>query len=88
MAQEASKTKSGYEDVPQFGGPGSVVSDLKEDDEVRDPYPEGKLGVIEEGAFADIILFDGNPLKSLKILEDFERMKLVMKDGKIYKNEL
>ncbi|WP_298850366.1 hypothetical protein [uncultured Ruegeria sp.] len=27
------------------------------------PYPEGKLGVIEEGAYADILLIDGNPLE-------------------------
>ncbi len=54
----------------------------------KNPYKEARVGVIEKGAYADIILFDGNPLKGLKILEDFERMKLVMKDGKIYKNSL
>jgi porin len=37
-AKEDSKTKSGYEDVPQFGGPGSVGSVLKEDDELRKPW--------------------------------------------------
>lgn len=37
-AQEDSNTKSGYEDVPQFGGPSSVGGNLKEDDEVRKPW--------------------------------------------------
>ena len=52
----------------------------------KNPYP-GKLGVIEEGAFADILLFDGNPLQDIKVIVDFEKnMNLIMKDGKIYKN--
>jgi imidazolonepropionase-like amidohydrolase len=52
----------------------------------RNPYP-GKLGVIEEGAYADILLIDGNPLKDIKILTDAEKnIVLIMKDGKIYKN--
>ena len=38
------------------------------------------------GAGVDEI--DGNPLESLKLLEDFNRMKFVMKDGVIYKNTL
>jgi len=37
-AQEASQTKSGFEDVPQFGGPSSVGGSLREDDEVRKPW--------------------------------------------------
>lgn len=37
-ADEAPKTTSSYEDVPQFGGPGSVGADLKEDDEVTKPW--------------------------------------------------
>jgi len=54
----------------------------------KNPYKEAKVGVVEEGAFADIIIFDGNPLAGLKVLEDYDRMKLVMKDGEIYKNTL
>lgn len=54
----------------------------------RNPYP-GKLGVIEEGALADLLLVDGNPLADLKLLENPERNFLViMKDGKIFKNIL
>lgn len=55
----------------------------------RNPYPDGPLGVIKEGAYADIILVDGNPLKNVKILGDGgKNIPLVMKDGKIYKNAL
>jgi imidazolonepropionase-like amidohydrolase len=35
---------------------------------VMNPYPHGKLGVIEEGAYADIILVDGNPLEDLSAI--------------------
>lgn len=52
----------------------------------RNPYP-CKLGVIEEGAFADILLINGDPLKDISILTDpEENLALIMKDGKIYKN--
>jgi imidazolonepropionase-like amidohydrolase len=52
------------------------------------PYP-GKLGVVEEGALADLLLVDGNPLENIKLIEDPDRNFLViMKDGTIYKNAL
>ena len=54
----------------------------------RNPYP-GKLGVIEEGALADILLVDGNPLEDLTLFNDPEKnLLLIMKDGKIYKNTI
>ena len=66
----------------------------------NNPYP-GKLGVIEEGAFADILIVDGNPLEDIgaigareKWLDaaprgvEVEPIRLIMKDGKIYKNTL
>ena len=54
----------------------------------RNPYP-GKLGVVEEGAFADLLLVDGNPLENIALVSDPARSFLViMKDGKIYKNTL
>jgi imidazolonepropionase-like amidohydrolase len=50
------------------------------------PYP-GKLGVVEEGALADLLLVDGDPLENIKLIGDPEKNFLViMKDGKIYKN--
>jgi cytosine/adenosine deaminase-related metal-dependent hydrolase len=52
------------------------------------PYP-GKLGVIEEGALADLLLVDGNPLENIKLIEDPARnFVVIMKDGKFYKNVL
>jgi len=54
----------------------------------RNPYP-GKLGVIEEGAYADILLINGDPLKDISILtKPEENLALIMKDGKIYKNTI
>jgi imidazolonepropionase-like amidohydrolase len=66
----------------------------------NNPYP-GKLGVIENGAFADIILVDGNPLEDMSVLganselfdakprgETIETIPFIMKDGNIYKNTL
>src|ERR1700738_381745 len=55
---------------------------------VINPYP-GKLGVVEEGALADLLLVDGNPLENIKLIEDPDKKFLViMKDGTIYKNAL
>jgi imidazolonepropionase-like amidohydrolase len=52
------------------------------------PYP-GKLGVVEEGALADLLLVDGNPLENIKLIEDPDKNFLViMKDGTIYKDVL
>ena len=68
---------------------------------VVNPYPEAKLGVIEEGAYADILIVDGNPLKDLSVIganskwfdaeyrpNGVESIKIIMKDGVIYKNTL
>lgn len=55
---------------------------------LRSPY-KGELGVVEEGALADLILVDGNPLKDISLIGNPEKNFLViMKDGKIYKNTL
>ena len=52
----------------------------------RNPYP-GKLGVVTEGALADLILVDGDPVANIKLIEDPEKHFLViMKDGVIFKN--
>jgi imidazolonepropionase-like amidohydrolase len=53
------------------------------------PYTEGVLGAIVKGAYADILLVEGNPLEDVRGLEDYtNNIKLIMKDGKIYKNTL
>jgi imidazolonepropionase-like amidohydrolase len=54
----------------------------------RSPY-SGRLGVVQEGALADLLLVDGNPLRNLELVADPERnFKVIMKDGKVYKNTL
>ena len=68
----------------------------------RGTYQDGKLGVIEAGAYADILLVDGNPLEDLACLGandklftrppraevGHETIPFIMKDGKVYKNTL
>jgi imidazolonepropionase-like amidohydrolase len=73
---------------------------LKLSGETLDPYFEGKLGVIEEGAYADILLVDGNPLEDLSVIganekwfdapkrDGIKTIRIIMKDGVIYKNTL
>jgi imidazolonepropionase-like amidohydrolase len=68
--------------------------------EVLNPYLEGKLGVIEEGAYADILLVDGNPLEDITVIGGSEKwfdapdrdgidtIRVIMKDGKFYKNTI
>jgi len=54
----------------------------------RDPYP-GELGVVREGALADLILVDGNPLQNLDLVADADKnFVVIMKDGRIFKNTL
>jgi imidazolonepropionase-like amidohydrolase len=54
----------------------------------RNPYP-GKLGVVEEGALADLLLVDGDPIANIKLIEDPARaFVVIMKDGKVFKNSL
>ncbi|WP_354488250.1 metal-dependent hydrolase family protein [Mesorhizobium robiniae] len=54
----------------------------------RNPYP-GKLGVVEEGALADLLLVEGNPLENLDLVADpANNFKIIMKDGVIQKNTL
>ncbi|UWQ40713.1 amidohydrolase family protein [Leisingera aquaemixtae] len=53
------------------------------------PYPLGPLGVIEEGAYADMILVAGNPLENLDLISDpKENFGMIMKDGVIYKFDI
>ena len=53
---------------------------------LRSPYA-GKLGVVEEGALADLLLVEGNPVENITLIaEPDKNFALIMKDGKIYKN--
>jgi len=46
---------------------------------------KGRLGVITPGAYADVVAVSGDPLVDVKILEN---VGFVMKDGKVFKNDL
>jgi imidazolonepropionase-like amidohydrolase len=54
----------------------------------RNPYKR-KLGVIEEGAFADLILVDGNPLENINLVSNPDKnFVLIMKNGEVIKNTI
>jgi imidazolonepropionase-like amidohydrolase len=54
----------------------------------RDPYP-GDLGVVKQGAHADLLLVDGNPLDNLDLVADPDKnFSMIMKAGTVYKNTL
>ena len=54
----------------------------------RNPYP-GRLGVVQEGALADLLLVDGDPLADLELLATPETsLNVIMKGGRLYKNTL
>ncbi len=65
----------------------STAAEVLEMSGGMNPYKEGQLGVIKEGAYADIILVNGNPLQDLNAVTR-QNVDFVMKDGKIYKNSL
>ena len=52
---------------------------------LRSPY-QGRLGVVEAGALADLLLVEGNPLTDLEVVADPERnFVVIVKDGRIVK---
>lgn len=54
----------------------------------KDPYPTYHLGRIAPGSYADILIWDGNPLEDINLILDESKLQLVMKDGRAYKNTL
>ncbi len=44
---------------------------------------EDKIGTLETGKLADVVIVDGNPLADIKVLEDKHRIEIVMKEGEI-----
>ncbi|AFL88322.1 amidohydrolase, imidazolonepropionase [Terriglobus roseus DSM 18391] len=54
----------------------------------RNPYP-GRLGVVEEGALADLLLVDGDPIANIQLITNpGKNLLVIMKDGVIYKNQI
>ena len=67
----------------------STNADLLKLSGPRHPYQQGELGVIAEGAYADLILVNGNPLRDIDLVANpDDNFDLIMKDGKVYKNQL
>jgi len=54
----------------------------------RNPFRKAKLGVIEEGAWADMLIWNGDPTQNIKLILEEANLRLIMKDGKLYKNLL
>jgi imidazolonepropionase-like amidohydrolase len=54
----------------------------------RNDFLDAKLGVVEEGAWADILIWNGDPTKDISLILKEPNLKMVMKDGKVYKNLL
>ncbi|HJS86966.1 MAG TPA: amidohydrolase family protein [Acetobacteraceae bacterium] len=55
----------------------------------RNPYKGAKLGVLQEGAWADMLLVDGDPTQDISVLRDYERnFVVIIKDGVIQKRTL
>jgi imidazolonepropionase-like amidohydrolase len=66
----------------------SVNGELLEMSGPRNPY-QGKLGVIEEDALADLLVVDGNPINDITLVAKPDKnFMIIMKDGKIYKDTL
>lgn len=89
----AERQGDGLVDMTRWYTPGEVLimatstnGELLALSGLRNPYP-GKIGVVEEGALADLLLVDGNPLEDIRLVADPDKNFLViMKDGRIYKN--
>ncbi|MGB5904095.1 MAG: amidohydrolase family protein [Xanthobacteraceae bacterium] len=77
-----------YSNVEALQMATSTNAELLRLSDLRYPY-SGKVGVIEEGALADLLVVKGNPLDDLKLLENPQKnLGVIMKDGRLYKNEL
>jgi imidazolonepropionase-like amidohydrolase len=54
----------------------------------RNDFIAAKLGVIEEGAWADVLIWKGDPTQDISLILEEGNLRVVMKDGKVYKNLL
>lgn len=54
----------------------------------RNDFIAAKLGVVEDGAWADVLIWKGNPIKDISLILEEQNLQLIIKDGKVYKNLL
>jgi imidazolonepropionase-like amidohydrolase len=67
----------------------SIAAELLALSNSRNPYKAAPLGVIQEGAWADMLIYDGNPLEDIGVVINHEKnLQVVIKNGVIYKNTL
>ena len=52
----------------------------------RNPFKGAKLGVVEEGAWADVLIWNGDPTQDVRLILEPDNLLLIMKDGRLYKN--
>jgi imidazolonepropionase-like amidohydrolase len=87
QGKQLSKLGRWYTPVEALRQATSTAGELLSLSGPRSPYLAGELGIIKVGAYADLILVDGNPLEDLNLVANPEdNFDLIMKDGKIYKN--
>lgn len=78
-----------YSNVEQLKQVTSANGELLALSNLKHPYPGAKLGVVEEGAYADLLIVNGDPIVDITVMLDYENnFKMIMKDGKVYKNTL
>ena len=63
----------------------AIVSATKLGGEIMG-MPE-ELGLVKEGYLADLLLVDGDPLDDISVLQDHDKLNVIMKDGGLHKNE-
>ena len=77
-----------YEPVEILRMATSTAGELFKMSGLRNPYTEGDLGVVKEGAYADLLVVDGNPLEDLKAVTNADNIMPIMKVGRVYRDEL
>jgi len=71
--------------ITATGNAGELIKEMGP----NNPYSDGPTGVIKAGAYADLIIIDGNPLEDINIMTDPDKnFRVIMKDGVMYKNTL
>ena len=86
MLVRLSKHYSNYEILKMATSQNAELCEMSGE---RNPYKSAKLGVIKEGAWADMILVDGDAMKDISLISNpNEKFVLIIKNGIIHKNNL